>query len=77
MNLSLVYLLFLIIISRQMYLCLPFTSTKNSTYTIAFQTPLMHSAASALTKTKIGAARAVAWWGERLAGQFEVVVENF
>lgn len=77
MNLSLVYLLFLIIISRQMYLCLPFTSTKNPTYTIALQTSLMHNATSALTKTKIGAARAVVWWGERLAGQFEVVVENF
>ena len=76
MNLSLVYLLFLIIISRQMYLCLPFTSTKNSTYTIVSQTSLMRNAASALTKTKIGAARAVVWWGERLAGQFEVVVEN-
>ena len=77
MNLSLVYLLFLIIISRQMYLCLPFTSTKNPTYTIVSRTSLMHNAASALTKTKIGAARAVVWWGERLSGQFGVVVENF
>ena len=77
MDLSLVYLLFLIIISRQMYLCLPFTSTKKPTYTIALQTSLMCNATSALTKTKIGAARAVVWWGERLAGQFEVVVENF
>ena len=52
MNLSLVYLLFLIIISRQMYLCPPFASAKKLTYTIAFQTPLMHNAASALTKNK-------------------------
>ena len=52
MNLSLVYLLFLIIISRQMYLCLPFTSTKNPTYTIVSRTSLMHNAASALTKNK-------------------------
>ena len=77
MNLSLVYLLFLIIISRQMYLCPPFASTKKLTYTIVSRTSLMHNAASALTKTKIGAVRAVVWWGERLAGQFEVVVENF
>ena len=52
MNLSLVYLLFLIIISRQMYLCLPFTSTKNPTYTIVSRTSLMRNAASALTKNK-------------------------
>ena len=30
-----------------------------------------------IDKDKIGAARAVVWWGERLSGQFEVVVENF
>ena len=52
MNLSLVYLLFLIIISRQMYLCLPFTSTQNPTYTIVSRTSLMRNAASALTKNK-------------------------
>ena len=54
---------------------LSFTSTKDPTYTIALQTSLMHNAASALTK--IGAARAVVWRGERLSGQLEVVVENF
>lgn len=30
-----------------------------------------------IDKDKNGAARAVVWWGERLSGQFEVVVENF
>lgn len=54
----------------------PFTFADTPTYTIALQTSLMCNAASALTKTKIGAASAVVWWGERLSGQFEVVVEN-
>lgn len=56
---------------------LPVYLRQNQTYTFTFQAMSKHNAASALTKTKNGAARAVVWWGERLSGQFEVVVEKF
>ena len=56
---------------------LSFTFARTRHIYIRMPSPIEAQRRIGIDKDKIGAVRAVVWWGERLAGQFEVVVENF